>query len=96
MPNPESIMYNKAKSCDGWSKINKPYIGRSIIVGNIRNCNDDEPIIDLNLKKRIEKFLKNNNINEYELIELNNSDSYSFDIRLKEDVYNNFKESSSI
>ena len=94
MPNPESIMCNKAKSNEGWLKLESPYPCRTIQIGYMRNCND-ELVIDCDLKNIIEKILKNRNINEneYELIEKKENDSYSFDIRLKEKAYDNFKKS---
>lgn len=94
MPNPESIMCNKAQSCEGWLKVDSPYPCRIIQIGYVRNCND-ELVIDYDLKNTIENILKNRNINQddYELTEKKDNDSYSFDIRLKESAYDNFKKS---
>lgn len=92
MPSPESIMYTKALSNEGWLKLDSPYPCRTIQIGYLRNCND-ELVIDNDLKNTIENILKNRDINEYELIEKKNNNSYSFDIRLKESAYDNFKKS---
>ena len=91
MPQIENIIINKTLSDEGWDKLDKISC-RSIKIGYLRNCNDDL-INDKNLKEKIENILKKFNINEYELIESNDNNEYSFDIRLNENAYCNFKKS---
>lgn len=91
MPQIENIIINKTLSEEGWDKLDKIPC-RSIKIGYLRNCNDDL-INDKNLKKKIENILIKYNINEYELIESNDNNEYSFDIRLNENTYCNFKKS---
>ena len=91
MPQIENIIINKTLSDNGWDKLDNS-LCRSIKIGYLRNCNDDL-INDKNLKEKIENILKKYNINEYELIESNDNNEYSFDIRLKENTYDNFKKS---
>jgi hypothetical protein len=97
MPNPESIMCIKAQSTEGWLKLESPYPCRTIQIGYLKNCND-ELVIDLKLKSVIENIFKNRNISDsdYELIETKNNNLYSFNIRLKEYAYDNFKKSLDI
>jgi len=91
MPSSETIMRNKAETYNGWTKINSPYDGRMIKIGNIRNCNDDSLIKNLDIKNSIINVLKKYNINDYELYVIDNDNEYSIDLRLKENIYNHFK-----
>jgi hypothetical protein len=89
MPQIENILIDKALTIKGWNKLNDSS-SRSIKVGYIRNCND-ELIIDKNLKESIKNILKKYDIDDYELIEFNNKNEYSFDVRLKEIFYQSLK-----
>ena len=89
MPQIENILIDKALTTEGWNKLNDSS-SRSIKVGYIRNCND-ELIIDKNLKESIVNILKKYDINDYELIESNEKNEYSFDVRLKENFYQSLK-----
>ena len=85
----ENILINKALTSEGWNKLNNS-LHRSIQVGYVRNCND-ELIVDKNLKENIINILKKYNIDDYELIESNNKNQYSFDIQIKESYYQSLK-----
>ena len=91
MPNSEAIMRNKAETYNGWTKINSPFNGRMIKIGNIRNCNDDSLVKNLQIKESIINVLKKYDIKDYELYSVDNENEYSVDLRLKENIYNHFK-----
>ena len=85
----ELILKNKIMSKFGWTRTNHPKPGRTIKIGNQRNCNDDacfcNPYIERNLKDILEKY----EISKYSLRNINTKYEYSFELYLDEDVYQN-------
>ena len=91
MPTSEILLKNKANLNLGWTKCDEPFIGRVIRIGNQKNCNDDSLIVCHYIKNDIEKIFKKYSINDYILNEIKTNYEFSYEIRLKEDVYETFK-----
>ena len=91
MPSSEILLKNKANLGLGWTKCDKPFIGRVIRIGHQKNCNDDSLIVCYYIKNDIETILKKYSINDYILNEIKTKFEFSYEIRLKESVYETFK-----
>ena len=87
----ESLMRNSASTHNGWTKTNQPSNHRIIRIGNAVNCNDDSIICDVQLKKNIEDVLHKYDIcvEDYLLNEVKTQFEYSYEVRMKEESYEN-------
>ena len=91
MPTSEILLKNKANLGLGWSKCDEPFIGRVIKIGHQKNCNDDNIVPAYYIKNDIETIFKKYNINDYIVNEIQTKFEFSYEIKLKEDIYKIFK-----
>lgn len=100
MPNSEILLRDKANLGLGWTKCNQPFIGRVIRIGHQKNCNDDNLIVNYHIKNEVESLFTKYQINDYILNEIKTQFEFSYEIKLKEDVYelfiDNLNQSSNI
>jgi len=94
MDRTENLMTIKALTRDGWRKINNSDDSldpvRTIKIGNLKNCNDDGIICDPTIKTKMEEVMKKYNIYDYCIEEHINSSEFSYELKLKENYYNEF------
>lgn len=96
MDNTERLMTIKALTRNGWRILNnsddsmQPDMVRTIKIGNLKNCNDDGIICDPTIKTKMEEVMKKYNINDYYIEEHINSTEFSYELKLKENNYNEF------
>lgn len=91
MDRTENLMTIKALTRDGWKRSNSiDSPERTIKIGNLKNCNDDGIICDPTIKTKMEAVMKKYNINEYYIEEHINAAEFSYELKLKEDHYNEF------
>lgn len=83
----ESLMTIKALTRNGWKRSDNE---RTIKIGNLKNCNDDGIICDPTIKIKMEEVMKKYNINDYYIEEHINSSEFSYELKLNEDLYNEF------
>ena len=88
----ESILRNKVQSKFGWNKTETPKLGRTIKIGNERNCNDDGIVPNPTIKNDIEEVMKKYDIESYLLDKIHTQFEFSYQIFLSEEVYQNFSE----
>lgn len=92
----ENILINSFNKEKGWtivndaSDINNQQRYRCIRVGNQTNCNG-EIIKNLFIRKTFEKILEKYNITNYIIDEIDTEYEFSYQLKLTEDVYNDFK-----
>tara|TARA_Y100001970_G_scaffold287016_1_gene410605 strand:+ start:388 stop:708 length:321 start_codon:yes stop_codon:yes gene_type:complete len=87
-----NIMRNAGKREGGWLELideKKNIEFRSIRIGNHISCNGDL-LKDTQIMTEIKKIFHDNNIDEYRLSEIDNKLEYSIEIKLKEEIYNDF------
>ena len=87
----EVLFKIRADSEHGWTKTNKPESGRIIRIGNQKNCNDDGLFCNKKTKGQIEETLKKFEIDDFNIENFHNEFEYSYELFLKEDVYQIFK-----
>ena len=92
MTTSEILLKERANIGNGWTKCNQPFMGRIIRIGNQKNCNDDNLIVCYYIKNEIESIFKKYQINDYILNEIKTHFEFSYEVRLKEDIYQLFKE----
>tara|TARA_B100001093_G_scaffold389533_1_gene375761 strand:- start:7054 stop:7350 length:297 start_codon:yes stop_codon:yes gene_type:complete len=92
----EVLFKIRADTEHGWTKSNNPEAGRIIRIGNQRNCNDDGLFCNLRTKGQIEDTFKKFKIDEFKIENIDNEFEHSYEVFLKEDVYQIFKERLSL
>ena len=88
----ESILRNKVQSELGWNKTELPKQGRTIKIGNERNCNDDGIVPNPTIKNDIEEVMKKYDIDSYHLDKIHTQFEFSYQIFLTEKDYQTFSE----
>ena len=87
----ENLMTIKALTRDGWKRSdNAETPERTIKIGNLKNCNDDGIICDPTIKTKMVAVMKKYDIQEYYIEEHINSSEFSYELKLKENNYNDF------
>ena len=84
----ESLMRNSLE-LGGWRKIDNL---RTIRLGNTNNCNEDGIIRNYTIKDNFNAILKKYNINDYNLHEISTEFEHSYELQLKEDIYDQLKQ----
>lgn len=96
----EDILRNATHSDPGWVKINCNARGatekvamtrRSIRLGNTVNCNG-EIMKNYKIRDYMEGIMGKYNIKKYDIQIIDNNYEYSYELTLREDIYNEFNE----
>ena len=96
----ENILRNATHSIPGWMKIDCNARGatekvamtrRSIRVGNTVNCNG-EILKNYKIRDYMEDIMRKYNISNYDIQLIDNKYEFSYELTLREDIYNAFSE----
>ena len=90
----ETLFRNKAEMYNGWNKYKNELTSeeiRTIKLGNIKNCNNDEVIRNYKVKQNIIDVLIKYEINDYNINEIDTSDELSYELHIKEEIYATLK-----
>lgn len=96
----EDILRNATHSVPGWVKINCNARGatekvamtrRSIRLGNTVNCNG-EIMKNYKIRDYMERIMEKYDIKKYDIQIIDNNYEYSYELTLREDIYNEFNE----
>jgi hypothetical protein len=93
----ENMLLLKVKDTYGWRRtivstdnLEKPVMNRSIRIGSAKNCNDDGIIKDYSIENKLLDFVNKFNIQKYEIINHNNKDEFSYELKVDNETYTSF------
>ena len=87
----EILLKNKMRTDCELIKKDGCYIKRVVRIGNKKNCNDDNLVYNHNIENDIKEVLEKYNITDYVLNKIHTNIEYSFELTLKEEIYENLK-----